>query len=226
MRTLFAALAICLVAQDALAADICDERIIPSLQAPASAPGSAKDAMPPERLGRNAVVAAYLKEAASLTLFAGCTDRKPVQGSYLYYKDWYVGHVGLKRFGSQFFAVLTIALAALLPVLTSLERFSKYHKLWISITGAAIVIAQGLTQSFHFDESWKGYMLAQLRLEVAHRQWQREVVDASFLIDGGTTLERLQEATREFDQAVASAVFDETQAYFSATQKARASGPR
>lgn len=62
-----------------------------------------------------------------------------------------------------------------------------------------------------------------MRLEVAHRQWQREVVDASFPAENTKTIERLQEATREFDQAVADIVLDETQAYFSTTQRARAS---
>lgn len=173
----------------------------------------------------------YLKEVSQLTLFARCRGEKPekpepVEGSYRYYWQWYSDHLWEKRLGSQFFAILTIILGASLPVLVQLGKASANYKLWVSLVGAAIVIAQGVGQSFHFDETWKGYMVAQMRLEIAHRQWQREIVDASFLSDDAKAIERLQEATKEFDSAVATIIIEETEGYFNATARARASGPR
>jgi len=232
MRTTIFAALVCLAPQLGLAADsdICSQQLIPFGQAgAASAPStgtSHAEQSSTGAQGRNVRIDAYLKGISELTLFAPCNGEKPVEGSYRYYRKWYSDYLPEKRIGSQFFAILTIILGALLPVLVQLGSTSTNYKLWVSLVGAAIVIAQGLGQSLHFDETWKGYMLARIRLEGVHRQWQQEVVDSSFVSDGEKALDRLQEATKEFDHAVATIVIEETERYFTATARARASGPR
>jgi Protein of unknown function (DUF4231) len=234
MRGTLAVALVCLAPQLGMAGGIdpCSLQLIPFEQASAaSTPSTAtshREQLSSEIQGRKAVIDAYLKDVAQLTLFARCRGKEPepVEGSYLFYWKWYSDHLLEKRIGSQFIAILTIILGASLPVLVQLGKANANYKLWVSLLGAAIVVAQGVGQSVHFDETWQGYMLARMRLESAHRKWEREIVDASFLPDDAKVIERLQEATNEFDRAVATIVIEETEEYFNATARARASHPR
>jgi Protein of unknown function (DUF4231) len=81
-------------------------------------------------------------------------------------------------------AVLIIVLGASLPLIAILDQIFKNQKFWIALIGAAIVIAQGFSQTFHYEESWRNYTLAKLELEGSHRLWQKKVVDASLGAEG------------------------------------------
>jgi hypothetical protein len=188
---------ICLASSLASAADLCPNTVIPAL-------GAAQQE--------------YLSAAKELTLLSGCGT----QGSYLFYRKWYADHVPAKRSSSQALAILIVLLGASLPLLAFLETTSKSYKLWIAAIGAAIVVAQGLTQSFHLDESWRGYLVAQMRLEFAHNTWQQQIVNASLVAKQESSLQQMQDATETFGKAVSEIVLDETGGYFSASAKARA----
>jgi Protein of unknown function (DUF4231) len=125
-----------------------------------------------------------------------------------------------RRFGSRMLAVLIIVLGASLPLITILDKTFTNQKFWVAFVGAAIVIAQGFSQTFQYEESWRGYTVAKLELEGAHRYWQKRIVDSSIMEEGG--LETEKRATEEFLDSVSKIVQKETTGFFdSASESVR-----
>jgi hypothetical protein len=105
----------------------------------------------------------YVTRLQNLTLFADCNT----EGSYLYYRQWYTDQMPSRRWGSRGLALLVIVLGAILPLVVHIQKVNANYKLWVSLIGALIVIAQGLSQTFAYDAAWRNFMIARMKLEMA-----------------------------------------------------------
>ena len=101
---------------------------------------------------------------ANLTLFKDCNTK----GSYLYYHRWYEENLPSRRYLSRGLAVLVIVLGAILPIVVNWRRMEAHYKLAVSLIGALIIIAQGVSQTFAYDAAWRNFTMARIKLEVAH----------------------------------------------------------
>jgi Protein of unknown function (DUF4231) len=99
-------------------------------------------------------VISYLNSLKGTVLFSG----EDVEGSYCQLKGWYGDRMSSRRLGSRMLAVLIIVLGASLPLIAILDQIFKNQKFWIALIGAAIVIAQGFSQTFQYEESWRNYV--------------------------------------------------------------------
>jgi hypothetical protein len=165
---------------------------------------------------RNKNLSVYIELLRGTVLFGG----KDIDGSYCQLKSWYEDRMFSERFGSRMLAVLLIVLGASLPLITILDKTFTNQKFWVAFVGAAIVIAQGFSQTFQYEESWRGYTVAKLELEGAHRYWQKRIIDSSIMEEGG--LETAKRATEEFLDSVSKIVQKETTGFFdSASESVR-----
>ncbi|WP_084387811.1 DUF4231 domain-containing protein [Grimontia marina] len=130
--------------------------------------------------------------------------------SYLDKSSW-------KFYATRVLSILIILLGAMLPVVAVFPTFFKDQRVWTVGIGAAIVLSQGILQTFHFEQSWRGQIVAQLELESALRQWQLSVVN----LDGSNSeaLDSLKKATLDFDKQVSSIVMNETAGFFDNVSK-------
>ena len=155
----------------------------------------------------NGDLISYLGALEGTVLFSG----EDVKGSYCEMKVWYEDRKSTRWIGLRTLAILIIVLGASLPLVTILDHVFKNQKFWIAFIGAAIVIAQGFSQTFQYEESWRNYTVAKLELENAHRIWQKQIIDASLSAAG---LEAAQKATDEFTDSVSKIVIKETTGFF------------
>ena len=177
---------------------------------------AATDAMPCEfhlpAMERNKE---YISQLSNLTLFKDCNTK----GSYLYYQRWYEENLPSRRYLSRGLAVLVIVLGAILPVVVNWRNMEAHYKLVVSLIGALIVIAQGVSQTFAYEAAWRNFMLARIKLEGAHDTWQHAMIKASL----GTTdqsLQQMEAATDQFAKQVSDAVREETAGFFTAVEEA------
>jgi len=189
MKFLFTVILICF--STFAHAETCKNSVIPAIKADKT----------------NGDVISYLNSLKGTVLFSG----EDVEGSYCQLKGWYGDRMSSRRLGSRMLAVLIIVLGASLPLIAILDQIFKNQKFWIAFIGAAIVIAQGFSQTFQYEESWRNYTTAKLELEGAHRLWQKKVVDASLSTEG---LEAAQKATDDFSDSVTKIVLKETTGFF------------
>lgn len=175
----------------------CHENLIPSLN---------KDA----DIGK---VSPYLESLTQTVLFSSAE----VDGSYCSLKQWYEDRISTRRFSSRSLAILVIVLGASLPLIAIMDDVFKKQKFWVAFIGAAIVIAQGFSQTFQYEESWRNYTVAKMELESAHRLWQKRVIDSSFNLEG---LAMTQEATDNFSASVSKIVIKETTGFFDSVNEA------
>ena len=175
----------------------CQDNLIPSLN---------KDA----DIGK---VSPYLESLSQTVLFSSAD----VDGSYCSLKQWYEDRMSSRRFSSRSLAILVIVLGASLPLIAIMDDVFKKQKFWIAFIGAAIVIAQGFSQTFQYEESWRNYTVAKLDLESALRLWQKQVIDSSFSLEG---LAMTQEATDKFSVSVSKIVIKETTGFFDSRTEA------
>ena len=157
----------------------------------------------------------YISQLSNLTLFKNCNTK----GSYLYYYRWYEENLPSRRHLSRGLAVLVIVLGAILPVVVNWRKTEAHYKLTVSLIGALIVIAQGVSQTFAYDAAWRNFMMASIKLEVAHDAWQHAMIKASL----GTTdqsLQQMEAATDQFAKQVSDAVLEETTGFFTAVEEA------
>lgn len=157
---------------------------------------------------RNKNLSTYIESLRGTVLFGS----KDVDGSYCQLKSWYEDRMSSRRFSSRMLAVLIIVLGAFLPLIAILDKTFTNQKFWMAFVGAAIVIGQGFSQTFQYEESWRYYTVAKLELEGAHRYWQKRIVDSSIMEEGG--LESAQKATEEFSDSVSKIVLKETTGFF------------
>jgi len=155
----------------------------------------------------NNQVLVYLDTLRGTVLFSD----KDVSGSYCQLHHWYEEKLSSGRFSSRTLAIFVIILGASLPLIGILERIFVNQKFWVAFIGASIVVAQGFSQTFQYEESWRNFTVAKLELESAHRQWQHKIVDASMKEDG---LELSQSATDEFEKSISYIVVKETTGFF------------
>jgi hypothetical protein len=156
----------------------------------------------------------YVTRLQNLTLFADCNT----EGSYLYYRQWYTDQMPSRRWGSRGLALLVIVLGAILPLVVHIQKVNANYKLWVSLIGALIVIAQGLSQTFAYDAAWRNFMIARMKLEMAQDLWQHEMIKAS--LDEIDSLARMEGATDAFAKQVAEVVLEETSGFFTELQRA------
>jgi len=159
----------------------------------------------------------YLNQLPELQLFASCKTR----GSYLYYSTWYERHAPVHRYTAQSLAILVLILGALLPVITHVPRANRFEKLLVALVGAAIVIAQGTSQVFNNDNSWRAYTVSKMKLEFALAEWQHEIVKAA---QETNALQLMQDATERFEKNVEGTVLEETSGFFTTRRTATSSG--
>ncbi|WP_281557729.1 DUF4231 domain-containing protein [Thalassomonas sp. RHCl1] len=171
--------------------------------------GSCKDNLIPKlnKASDVAGVGKYLDSLEQTVLFSDAE----VDGSYCFFKEWYENRMSSRQRSSRLLAVLIIVLGASLPLIAIMDDVFKKQKFWVGFIGAAIVIAQGFSQTFQYEESWRNYTVAKLELDSAHRLWQKQVVDASFKKDG---FEKVQKATDLFSTSVSKIVTKETTGFF------------
>lgn len=155
----------------------------------------------------NNQVIEYLDSLKGTVLFSD----KNVNGSYCQLHDWYEDKMSSGRFSSRTLAILVIILGASLPIIGIMENIFTDQKFWVAFIGASIVVAQGFSQTFQYEESWRNFTVAKLELERVHREWQLKIVDASMKVDG---LALSQIATKEFEKAISKIVTKETTGYF------------
>ncbi len=172
-------------------AGTCKESIMPTLNS--------------EVAGKN--VQEYITALNGTILFAD----EDTKGSYCHLKNWYEERMTSWRFSARMLAVLIIVLGASLPLIVILDQTFRNQKFWIAFIGASIVIGQGFSQTFQYEESWRNYTVAKLELESTHRAWQKQVIDASFEANG---LEQAKNATDQFSHSVSKIVLKETTGFF------------
>jgi hypothetical protein len=189
MKFLFTVILICF--STFANAETCKNSVIPAIEADKT----------------NGDVISYLNSLKGTVLFSG----EDVEGSYCQLKGWYEDRMSFRRLSSRMLAVLIIVLGASLPLITILDQIFKNQKFWIAFIGAAIVIGQGFSQTFQYEESWRNYTIAKLELEGAHRLWQKKVVDASLSAEG---LGAAKKATDDFSDSVSKIVIKETTGFF------------
>jgi len=176
-----------------LYAESCENSVIPKIKADKS----------------NGELITYLASLKSTVLFS----QEKQEGSYCSLIDFYKSRMSSSRWGSRGLSILIIVLGASLPLIALFDKKVINHRHWIAIIGAAIVIAQGFSQAFHYDETWRSMTVAKLRLEGAHRAWQTQIVDASLSVYGLTIV---QKATDDFSDSVSVIVSNETTGFFNA----------
>lgn len=152
-------------------------------------------------------VSSYIDSLKGTVLFSG----EEVQGSYCHIKSWYSDRMSSRQFSSRMLAVLIIVLGASLPLIVILDEYFINQKFWIAFIGAAIVIGQGFSQTFQYEESWRNYTVAMLELESTHRRWQKRIIDASLNENG---LFDAQKQTEVFANSVSIIVMKETTGFF------------
>jgi hypothetical protein len=157
----------------------------------------------------------YIAQLRNLTLFKDCKT----EGSYRFYQRWYAERIPWRRFGSRWFAVFVIALGAVLPLVVNWRKTEAYYKVIVPVIGALIVIAQGLSQTFAYETTWRNFMLARMKLETAQDSWQHEMIKASSA-SAEESLSRMEAATDVFARQVSDAVLEETSGFFTAIQEA------
>lgn len=172
-------------------AGVCNETVIPTLDSAVE--------------GKEVQI--YLNALKGTILFADVDT----EGSYCHLKNWYEKRMDSRRFSSRMLAVLIIVLGASLPLIVILDKTFKNQKFWIAFIGASIVIGQGFSQTFQYEESWRNYTVAKLELESTHRAWQKKVIDAAFDNNG---LKQAKDATEEFSYSVSKIVLKETTGFF------------
>ncbi len=128
----------------------------------------------PSKSSTNEEVVAYIELIKGTALFGS----EEVQRSFCNVHSWYEKHMSSGRFSSRILAVLILFLGASLPLITILVNKIPNQKLLISCIGAAIVISQGISQTFQYEESWSYHTVAKLELESAHHEWQQKVIRA------------------------------------------------
>ena len=157
----------------------------------------------------------YIAQLRNLTLFKDCKT----EGSYRFYQRWYAERIPWRRFGSRWFAVFVIALGAVLPLVVNWRKTEAYYKVMVPVIGALIVIAQGLSQTFAYETTWRNFMLARMKLETAQDAWQHEMIKASSA-SAEESLSRMEAATDVFARQVSDAVLEETSGFFTEIQEA------
>ena len=157
----------------------------------------------------------YIAQLRNLTLFKDCKT----EGSYRFYQRWYAERIPWRRFGSRWFAVFIIVLGALLPLVVNWRKTEAHYKVIVPVIGALIVIAQGLSQTFAYETTWRNFMLAHMKLQTAHDAWQHEMIKASST-SAEESLSRMEKATDAFAGQVSDAVLEETSGFFTGIQEA------
>jgi len=157
----------------------------------------------------------YIAQLRNLTLFKDCKT----EGSYRFYQRWYAERILWRRFGSRWFAVFVIVLGAVLPLVVNWRKTEAYYKVIVPVIGALIVIAQGLSQTFAYETTWRNFMLARMKLETAQDAWQHEMIKASSA-SAEESLSRMEAATDVFARQVSDAVLEETSGFFTEIQEA------
>jgi hypothetical protein len=157
----------------------------------------------------------YIAQLRNLTLFKDCKT----EGSYRFYQRWYAERIPWRRFGSRWFAVFIIVLGALLPLVVNWRKTEAHYKVIVPVIGALIVIAQGLSQTFAYETTWRNFMLAHMKLQTAHDAWQHEMIKASST-SAEESLSRMEKATDAFAGQVSDAVLEETSGFFTEIQEA------
>lgn len=155
----------------------------------------------------NGEVSKYIDALKGTVLFSDAET----PGSYCHLKNWYEERMSSRQFSSRILAVLIIVLGASLPLIVILENTFKNQKFWIAFIGAAIVIGQGFSQTFQYEESWRSYTVAKLELEGAHREWQKRIINAAMASNG---LQEAKSATDSFSESVSKIVLKETTGFF------------
>ncbi len=179
--------------------------IIPSITLAETCKGTVLPKLNPEI--SNAEIVNYLKNLSGTVLFAD----KEVKGSYCYLINWYEEGMSSRRVSSRLLAMLIIVLGASLPLIGILENIFTYQKFWVAFIGAVIVVGQGFSQTFQYEDSWRNNTIAKLELEAAHRSWQKDIIDALYDDNG---LESAKKATNHFASAVTKIVVTETNGFF------------
>lgn len=152
-------------------------------------------------------VSSYVKSLKGTVLFSS----KEVKGSYCHLRNWYSERMSSRQFSSKMLAIFIIVLGASLPLIVILDKTFTNQKFWIAFIGASIVIAQGFSQTFQYEESWRNYTVTKLELESTHRNWQMKIIDASFSENG---LNNAQKQTEIFSKSVSKIVLKETTGFF------------
>jgi Protein of unknown function (DUF4231) len=157
----------------------------------------------------------YIGQLRNLTLFKDCKT----EGSYRFYQRWYAERIPWRHFGSRWLAVFVIILGAALPLVVNWRKTEPYYKVIVPLIGALIVIAQGLSQTFAYETTWKNFMLAHMKLATAQDAWQHEMIKASSA-SAEESLSRMEAATDLFARQVSDTVLEETSGFFTAIQEA------
>jgi len=92
---------------------------------------------------------------------SGSTRQDPHLAYARHERDWYAKHAPLARIGYQLLEVVVIALGAAVPVAAALDADVGVT----AVLGAAVVVAAGIRSVFRWQESWIGFVDAQIQLD-------------------------------------------------------------
>ena len=152
----------------------------------------------------------YLKELSKTHFFQGPST----SGSYLYYYGWYKEKAPKHRLLFRMLGLIVLLLSVVLPVIVTLEKKIPKQKYIIIFISLIIALSTGINSFYRFDVSWKGYISAQMQLDLKRSMWEAEIAEAKSIPDDTEQLKLAKTATDRFITGINEIIQRETTGYF------------
>lgn len=143
-----------------------------------------------------------------------CLNRK-IKAEYVdtrlqFYKD----RVDSKRIWAQRASIAVLSLSLVIPIVANLPIIDIEKNVVVSLLSVSIAFISGLGQIHRWQETWKEYSAAIVRIEAAIAAWELRIADASMLADSAKPAQALAAATEKLVQSVTGVVSAEMQRFF------------
>ncbi|GCE07027.1 DUF4231 domain-containing protein [Dictyobacter aurantiacus] len=130
--------------------------------------------------------------------------------------QWYKQHTPQAKYYFRFSSALIIILSVSIPFLATLD--GPWRTTVLPIIALLIAGLTGLSAFFRWEDSWKGYMHAQMTLEHLLWLWELKIAEARHEPDAQKGMEIARQATEQLINETRGTIHSEAEEYFKRVQ--------